>query len=571
VNILLLHPEDSPRRGPWSAERWDLLVDLGRSSAPQVEDWKKTSGSEVLGIDNFRRGIADWHRVRDILFAGRGRVVDSACLDWWELNGIEFHEDLYAVQLLRRLSAELPASGKLCATRPCWQAQAIAQFTGRTVDPYAGHQAARWSRYRKAARRLTAAQLLDVVFDKHDPSYTVRRRISRPPKPGLHPQVLVPSAYVNVSRAAADYARLLPRQSFLLAATRNSALQADLPPNMRTLNLAAYARGKEDAAEREHLTQAWLSLRADLAAFPEVAVLQTLGRLDAFATLLRQGLALRDAWLALLAREPVCAVLCGDDSNPPTRIPVSLARMKGIPTADFHHGAFDGRFLFKTLPADYYLAKSAMEYDYLVNTCGKDAARIRLGASRTELDNRPDPAGRNGRVRHIVLFSEPYEVGGSRADEVYRELLPLLAVVARREGVQLLIKLHPFESLRERRRLVAGLISPQDARVSVVSDVPVADVLRDAYCALTIESSTVLECAARGVPCFLCGWRELSSFGYARQYAKCGVGLVLKSPGEICCIPQIIASAPIASASVETTTPPAAEEVLSRLFALTAH
>src|SRR3974390_1342513 len=32
MRVLLLHPDDSPRQGPWSRQRWDLIVDLGKSS-----------------------------------------------------------------------------------------------------------------------------------------------------------------------------------------------------------------------------------------------------------------------------------------------------------------------------------------------------------------------------------------------------------------------------------------------------------------------------------------------------------------------------------------------------------
>ena len=78
----------------------------------------------------------------------------------------------------------------------------------------------------------------------------------------------------------------------------------------------------------------------------------------------------------VLSEERISAVMCGDDSNIYTRLPVLLARQQGIPTLDFHHGALDGRFLLKNLSSDLYLAKGEMERDYLVRICRLPAERV---------------------------------------------------------------------------------------------------------------------------------------------------------------------------------------------------
>ena len=83
------------------------------------------------------------------------------------------------------------------------------------------------------------------------------------------------------------------------------------------------------------------------------------------------------------------AVMCGDDSNPSTRLPVMLGRQQSIPTLDFHHGAMDGRFILKQLSSDLYLAKGEMERDYLLKICGLPADRVSPGSRRISSVVRP--------------------------------------------------------------------------------------------------------------------------------------------------------------------------------------
>jgi hypothetical protein len=544
VKALLVHPEDSPRRGPWAGERWDLLVDLGRSSEPQVCAWKKEFGCDVLPLDTLRRGHDDLRAVREILFAGRGHVMDSAGLDWWELNGIEFHAELEQALLLGRLASELKIADELHITRCCWQSDALRTLGDGEIRAFGGRPEKRLLALPKALRRLSLAQMLEIALDKHDPEYKWRRRVAQSRGPAAVAQVVVPTAYINVTRMAAEYARLLPNQPFLLAVTRSSAVDLDLPPNMKAVGLWQYAQASENVAEHDRLLQSWHRLRAELEDSLEMRLLAALGRLERFAPLLRSGLAVRNAWQALLVKEPVAAVLCGDDSNPPTRIPVMLARRCGLPTADFHHGALDGRFVFKSLPADCYLAKSEIESDYLARISGLEPEKIVIAAP----GNKAPSASQGTRLpADIVFFSEPYEIGGTRAEEVYREVLPPLADLARKQGLQLTVKLHPFESLRERRRLIHQTVPPAPPPVNVIANVPLADVLHAAWCGVTVESSTVLDCARFGVPAFLCGWRALSPFGYTRQYARFGVGHMLCVPAEIAGIPDLIAGQAVSS------------------------
>jgi len=262
------------------------------------------------------------------------------------------------------------------------------------------------------------------------------------------------------------------------------------------------------------------------------------GVLNEIPTWTESGLAVRDAWREVLDREPVSAVLCGDDSNIYTRLPVMLAAKRKIPTLDFHHGAMDGRYLLKDLPCDVYLAKSEMERDYLLQVCQLPSERVMIGA--------PTPGSLGSVLRDrlpvqksVVWFSEPYENAMMRAEEVYRELLPPLCRVARKEGCGLVIKLHPFESAPERKKLVRRLLTDDDHSLVTVVDGPLSErLLAQTWFGITGESTTVLDCLVRGIPCFLMGWLRLSPYGYVEQYARFGLGEVVDSIADVPDLPR---------------------------------
>ena len=95
---------------------------------------------------------------------------------------------------------------------------------------------------------------------------------------------------------AAAYARLLPQQSFLMVATRQSGRQFVPPPNVQMRDLADYAKADAPVAEIKSLLERWTKLRTDICAFPDLQILAEAGVLDAFADWIRDGLSVRDAW-----------------------------------------------------------------------------------------------------------------------------------------------------------------------------------------------------------------------------------------------------------------------------------
>lgn len=544
MRILLVHPEDSPRAGPWARQSWDLIVDLGGSSRFSKEMWAQQYGCPVLRADSFRHTIDDAKLVRQFLSAGRGFLIDEEGIDWWDINSLRIVLEALTVLALGRVSAEISPSDELWATRPGWPANVVAAWLGCSFRSFREslpvRSAARAVHYASLLRYFSAAQIFEIFLDKYDSGYRGRSRFTLKPKRCIDPVVLLPSAYGNVSRMAAAYSRLLPQQSFLLVATRRSARQFVRPANVEVRDLAAYARADAPSAEIAFLLKHWFDLKASLVSSQEIRVLSQTGILDSFPDWLRAGVRMRTAWRQVLEHEPVCGVLCGDDSNPYTRLPVLLAARRKIPTVDFHHGAFDGRYLLKDLPCDVYLAKNEMERDYLVRVCGLTEERIEIGAPQQyeHPGNEPRPGGRPS----AIFFSEPYEIAGIRADEVYREILPALSRVAGGIGRDVIVKLHPFESLSQREQMIANILTPEERKRVILQEGPLTpELLSRAAFGLTVESTTVMDCLQSGVCCFLCGWLASSPYGYAQQYARFGVGEVLQNVDQLEEIPGRLA------------------------------
>jgi hypothetical protein len=274
----------------------------------------------------------------------------------------------------------------------------------------------------------------------------------------------------------------------------------------------------------------------------KVSILMRAGVLSGIRKALRDGLAIRDAWLRVFEREPVSAVLCTDDTNPYTHLPLLIARQRGLPTIACHHGALDGGQLVKRSHADVTLAKGRMEKDYLVNTCGLAEERIEVGAPL--LSQRANTGVRRAKSS-IVFFSEPYALDGGRCHEFYRELLPPLADLASRMNLTLVVKLHPMESERERRKFVnAALLPRQFENLQIVAGALSEELLDSSSFAVTVQSTAAVDCAIRGIPVFLCKWLDYSYYGYVAQFIQFRAGVPLRSPAEIAKIPDLLENFP---------------------------
>lgn len=544
MRVLLIHPEDELQDGPWVSQLWDRVIDLGRAGASSYEHAAASFGCPVNTLDTFRDNFKEKQRVRELLAMGMDRLSDGFGLDWWELTSIMVHEQVETVFLLLLFVKTLGLRDEVHVSRPCFQADVLRRVPGvlvRTFSSAANRQVRGVRHYLRVLNKFPMRQLVEIFWDKTDPGYQIRGLLGSRRVAFSDPVVLLPSAYVNVTHTALAYAGCIPDVSFLLVVTRRSGWIKSPPKNVSIEWLRSYAslRPASRKAESVDLLRRWDQLRNELQAIPEFRILTELGRFDDFRCRVAVGLEIRDAWRNVLDTVSVQAVICADDSNPFTHIPLLLAKARGLATIACHHGALDGRYMFKRSHADVLLAKGKMEKDYLVRLCGLSPETVELGAP-IRPPNQKQKSGRDAKP-FIVFFSEGYEVVGGRAREFYRDVLPSLGDLALAEGRQLIIKLHPTESLSERNRFVEEVLTRKQRQVTRVVGGPLQlELLDKAWLGVTVFSTVAVECAIRGIPCFLCSWLEAWPYGYVDQFTRFGVGIRLRHPSEIARIPTML-------------------------------
>ena len=202
-------------------------------------------------------------------------------------------------------------------------------------------------------------------------------------------------------------------------------------------------------------------------------------------------------------------------------------------SAELSHGDQDE-------PCGPLLGKSELERDYLDRICHVDPQKMSIAAlpsSKPLCERVPRHS-----ATWLVFFTEPYQSYGWRADEVYRDLLPRLCALAQACRLRLVFKLHPFESIKGHRRMLRRLIPEHEPQIEVLAGPPSDQLWNNTRLALTVQSSTASECAALGIPVFLCAWLRDPHSGYVRQYAQFGVGHVLESSEQRQEIPSLLAS-----------------------------
>jgi hypothetical protein len=546
MRILFLHPEDSPWDGAWRRSRWDLIVDLGFASSYTYEEWSRRSGARVLSIYQFAGQRESYRWVNQVLERGRGRLLDGIGLDWWEIVAVWSYHDLQMLYLFDQLRPEI-ANGhnELVASRRHLFTRLVEQMLGRPVRDLKVESRGpvqTVARMLRSARRLRRAQIAEIALDKWDTDYRLRRHVTKHKRANLaDPAVLLPTAYSNVTRSVLAYAAQLPHRQFLLTTTRRSAVPDRVPNNVTVAPLSAYAVSSSATEEQNvELRKSWeIFRRTMLAEVDEFRYADDAGLWDNFPAHLEHGLRLREAWQRLLESEPVKGVLCGDDFNYHTRLPLILAHRSGLNAVYCSHGALDGGFLFKRPFADSYLVKGEMESDYLQRASAGAISPERICVAAPGSGTSVGHGDRNGA---LVFFSQPYEVEGGRADEIYRELLPRLWRAAQRSGRKMILKLHPFESKQARTALVNSILPDVGHdHAEIVGGVPPEAVMSRTWCGVTVDSSVAVECALRKIPFFLCGWLDFMGVGYLQQFDRFGVARVLTTPESIEQIPEMVA------------------------------
>jgi hypothetical protein len=178
-----------------------------------------------------------------------------------------------------------------------------------------------------------------------------------------------------------------------------------------------------------------------------------------------------------------------------------------------------------------------MEHDYATRIC-------KLPAKKIVLETVEQPAGLESqslrRPGYLTVFTEAYQSAGFREEEVYRELIPYCLAAGRQMGLELAVKLHPFDCRRKIVRRFRNVMSKPDRNcLQIWSGVMSDESWASTRIAVTGQSSVALECKRRGIPVFLCGWLRDPFSGYQQQLARYGFGTVLPELEDIATIPEL--------------------------------
>jgi hypothetical protein len=111
------------------------------------------------------------------------------------------------------------------------------------------------------------------------------------------------------------------------------------------------------------------------------------------------------------------------------------------------------------------------------------------------------------------------------------------------------------------------LSAEQKGATRMVSGALTEDLLAKAWFGITILSTVAMECAIRGIPCFLCQWLETWPYGYVEQFIRYGVGIGLDAPREIEKIPRYLSEHAVRSDVRGNCWRPAAPSRLRELVA----
>lgn len=484
--------------------------------------------------------------MRDVISRGN-ELVDEENINWWELFILEVVEPIQLISCLQRLNASFAHEDQIFVSRPCFEAEALRYLRSASLHLLSNHKVIRKLRhYFQEIWNLSYDDLAQIFWDKYDAKYAIRSRLARKRINVPNSAVLIPSAYVNASRTALNFVTSMPEQDFLLLTTRSSGEIYNGPQNLRTFTLASHVSFQDDARGMRKILDAWKKLKSNLANDPYTSVICAVGLLDAFPQFLKRGFILRNAWNNVLKNKPIQAIL-SCDNNSDTLLPVLLAKNWEIPTVSAHHGALDWRHRFLPVYADSIIAKGKMEQDHLVRVCCIPEEKIKVGTT-VEMQPKIIEKNKHRSKDSIVFFSEAYEPNRARGEEIYREVLPYLAELAMQTQRKLIVKLHPFESLRKRKALLRKILSPEQMRTTkVFVGLLTTDLLEKAWFGVTILSTVAMECQVANVPCFVCSWLEYPHHGYGEQFRRFGVGYPLQSSDEIRNIPNMLEHLPPSS------------------------
>ncbi len=200
--------------GPWADQSWGRIVDLGRAGGSAYQRWGKRfacAAESVMTAD-----LQDYRRVRQLIAAGCGRVIDREGVDWWELMAVGLDQQIGSVLSLQKFADGLRDGDQVFATRGGFRVDALENMLGRGISRFASGSRSlgeKLRHYAKLPGKFSGSQLGEIFWDKYDGDYRIRGRFSPKRKTSDQPVVLLPSAYGNVSRMGMRYAEMLPESA----------------------------------------------------------------------------------------------------------------------------------------------------------------------------------------------------------------------------------------------------------------------------------------------------------------------------------------------------------------------
>jgi hypothetical protein len=525
-----------------------VVIDTARAPRSTYRAWSARTGGRVVSVYDWGREIDDLYRTRDLLELGMGRLLDRDGIDWWDVCSLMLSPDLQQLMLGRRVARDLDPNCELHATRDSAFVRGMQALLGVRAKIHRHGSAIDTLRSAlHAVQTLDRGELFQVLQDKFDGGHRLRSWFARHPYGNGKPIILCPSAYSNVSRAVANYAGSCPQKDFYMVLARRNARISALPPNVRVASLDGYFVSSNSSELRSRLHE-WAHLRRRLVASSEEYLMaDSAGVLGRIASLLRWGIAVRDAWSGVFQIENVVECFCSDDSNPYTRIPLLLAKKRRLPTIACHHGALDFRLAFKRSHADVHFVKTEMEWDYTVSVCKLPAQQVVLKSCEGKPAVRT-PALCDSKPGYLTFFTEAYHSAGFREVEIFSELMPKLLFASQKLGLQLALKLHPFDGVKKMKSCLRAALSEPDRKlVQVWSGAMSDERWRSTHVMLTGQSSVALEGVEKGIPTFLCRWLSDPFSGYQKQFVRYGIGKLLGSVEEILNIPEALTAPSLSS------------------------
>jgi len=118
VNILLLHPLDSPWSDIWREKKWDMVVDLGWAGEESYLKWEQIYKCKIISIWSGIEKVTFYQQVNDIQDTMRDQLVDTYGIDWLDMILPLLRKHIFDMILSREIVPYLPPHAIVFVSRP---------------------------------------------------------------------------------------------------------------------------------------------------------------------------------------------------------------------------------------------------------------------------------------------------------------------------------------------------------------------------------------------------------------------------------------------------------------------